>query len=71
MKIYFRVFDLKIVSSLLKFTSVYKRINKCSDTLHIYGKSMKLKEILHLSTRVKTKKSLKYEKERNMRDGER
>ena len=42
MKRYFRVFDFTIFFSLVNFTSVYERINKCSDTLHTYGKSMKL-----------------------------
>ena len=44
MKIYFRVFDLTIFSSLLNFTSVYERINKCSDTIHAYGKSKKIQK---------------------------
>ena len=65
MKKYFRVtlFDLTTFSSLVNFTSVYERINKCSDTIHAYGKSMKVQKIFHLRESVKTKKSLKDEKD--------
>ena len=61
MKRYFRetIFDLTIFSSLVNFTSVYERINKCSDNLHAYGKSMKVQEIFHLRASVKTKNLLK------------
>ena len=59
MKIYFRLFNFIIFSALVKFTSVYERINRCSATLHSYGKSMKIKEIFFLSASVKTKQSLK------------
>ena len=68
MKRYFRVFDLKIFSSLLNFTSVYDRINKCSDTLHAYGKSMKVQEIFHLRASVK-KKLLRDERDKKYERG--
>ena len=57
MERYFRVtlFDLTIFSSLVKFNSVYERINKYSDTLHEYGKSMKVKKLFHLGASVKKK----------------
>ena len=76
MKRYFRVtlFDFTIFPSLVNFTSVYKRINKCSYTLHAYGKSIKVQKIFHLSASVKTKQSLKnerdkkYERQKERRD---
>ena len=61
MKRYFRVFDLTIFSSLVNFTSVYERINKCSDTIHKYGKSIKVQEIFHLRASVKKKQPLNNE----------
>ena len=71
MKRYFRVtlFDLTIFYSIVNFTSVYERINKCSDTLHTYGKSMKEQEIFHLRASVKTKKRSKMKETQNMRYG--
>ena len=57
------LFDLTIFSSLVNFTYVYKRINKCSDTLHAYGKSMKVQNFFHFHTRVKTKQYLKDERD--------
>ena len=73
MKRYFRVtlFDLTIFSSLVNITSVYDRINKCSYTLHAYGKSMKVQEILHLRASVKTKNRSEMKGTKNMREGER
>ena len=70
MKIYFRVFELTIFSSLVNFTSVYERINKCSDNLHAYGKYMKAQEIFHLSASVKTKQSLKDERKHKVLETE-
>ena len=71
MKRYFRVFDLTIFFSLVNFTSVYERINKCSDTIHKYGKSIKVQEIFHLRASVKKKNHSIMNKAQNMIDGER
>ena len=56
---------------MVNFTSAYEKINKCSDTLHAYGKSMKVHKIFHLRASVKTKQSLKYEIDGKKRDGQR
>ena len=63
MKIYFRVFDFSVFYSLVNFTSVCERINKCSATLHAYGEYKSVQEKFHLRAIVKENQLLKVEKD--------